>query len=71
MFYNNNNISSRPPGPSCLKVDSAIQCINLYPVDSTIGFPNSYPVDSGLSSGYCRPVFEQLGPDLTNDRILD
>ena len=48
MFYNNNNIISRPPGPSCLKVDSAIQCINLYPVDSTIGFPNSYPVDTAV-----------------------
>ena len=35
--------------PVVEKVDSAIPCINLYPVDKAIGFPNTYQLDSDLS----------------------
>ena len=42
------------PGPSCLKVDSAIHWINLYRVDNNaIGLGNAYQLDSDqLSDGY-------------------
>ena len=49
-------------GPVVLKVDNAVQWLNLYPVDSAIDFPNTYPMDTELSGGLRYPTFEQPEP---------
>ena len=38
--------------PVVRKMDSAIHCINHYPLDSAIGFRYTYRMDSDLSDGY-------------------
>ena len=48
--------------PVVQTLDSAIHCINHYPLDNSIGFASVYPLDSYLSGGQRYPSFEQLGP---------
>ena len=45
------------------RVDSTIHWINHNPLDNSINFNNTYLLDNDLSSGYCCPPFEPLGPD--------
>jgi len=46
-------------------VDNASHWINPYPTENQISFLYTYPLDSVLSSGYCYPTFEQVGPELS------
>ena len=48
-------------GPSCSKMDSAIQWINHYPLDNAINFDSTYSLDSDLSRGQHYPPVEQEG----------
>ena len=49
--------------PVARKMDSAIHCINHYPLDSAIGFHYTYAMDSDLSDGQRYPSFELPGPE--------
>ena len=48
--------------PVARKMDSAIHCINHYPLDSAIGFHYTYAMDSDLFDGQRYPSFELPGP---------
>ena len=48
--------------PVVQTLDSAIHCINHYPLDNSIGFASVHPLDSYLSGGQHYPSFKQLGP---------
>ena len=51
LGYLNPALNKPAQAPVVQKVDSAIHCLNHYPVDSAIGFPNNYPLDRDLSGG--------------------
>ena len=54
--------------PVVQKLDSAIHRINLYPVDKYQGNKLRYPLDKDLFGGQRYPAFEQLGPDLIQNK---
>ena len=61
-------IVNKGQAPVVQKMDGAIHWINLYPVDKYQGNQLHYPLDKDLSGGQCYPAFEQLGPDLIQNK---